>query len=101
VAGFGGMRDSRRGVTFRPRLPVAIARLRFNVVVRGRRLRVDVRHSQASYELLAGDPMDVFHHDERVRLEVGAPETRAWTAPQPGPEPTQPPGRAPARRRQR
>jgi alpha,alpha-trehalose phosphorylase len=101
VTGFGGMRDSRRGLTFRPRLPSALARLRFHVVMRGRRLRVEVRHSQATYELLEGEPMDIFHVDERVRLELGSPETRPWTAPKVGPEPTQPPGRAPARRRPR
>ncbi len=101
VAGFGGMRDSRRGLTFRPRLPTALARLRFNIVQRGCRLRVEVRHSEATYELLEGGPMDIFHHDERVHLDVGAPETRPWKAPRVGKEPTQPPGRAPARRRQR
>ena len=101
VAGFGGMRDSRRGLTFRPRLPAALAGLRFNVVMRGRRLRVAVRHSEATYELLDGEPMEVFHDDEEVRLEVGTPETRRWTAPKAGLEPTQPPGRAPARRRPR
>jgi alpha,alpha-trehalose phosphorylase len=101
VTGFGGMRDSRRGLTFRPRLPDALARLRFHVVMRGRRLRVEVRHSEATYELLEGEPMDIFHVDERVHLEVGAPEARQWAAPKAGPEPTQPPGRAPARRRPR
>jgi alpha,alpha-trehalose phosphorylase len=101
VVGFGGMRDSRRGLTFRPRLPAALARLRFNVVMRGRRLRVEVNHSKAIYELIDGEPMNIFHGDESVHLEVGSPQTRPWKAPKTGPEPTQPAGRAPARRRQR
>jgi alpha,alpha-trehalose phosphorylase len=101
VAGFGGMRDSRRGVTFRPRLPAALARLCFRVVVRGRRLQVEVKHSTATYTLIEGDPLHVFHGDEQVDLEVGAPQSRPWVAPKAGPEPTQPAGRAPARRRQR
>jgi alpha,alpha-trehalose phosphorylase len=101
VAGFGGMRDSRRGVTFRPRLPAALARLRFRVLVRGRRLQVEVKHAHATYTLLEGDPLHVFHGDEQVDLEVGSPQKRAWHAPKVGPEPTQPAGRAPARRRQR
>jgi alpha,alpha-trehalose phosphorylase len=101
VAGFGGARDSRRGVTFRPRLPAAISRLRFRVVWRGRRLRVDVRRPAVTYELLDGEPLDIFHDDERVHLEVGKPETRRWLPPAAGPEPVQPPGRAPARRRPR
>ena len=101
VVGFGGMRDSRRGLTFRPRLPAALSRLCFHVVVRTRRLRVEVGHSDATYELLEGEPMEIHHHDELIHLEVGAPEERGWTAPPTGPEPTQPPGRAPARRRRR
>jgi alpha,alpha-trehalose phosphorylase len=101
VSCFGGVRDSRRGLTFRPRLPAAITRLRFHLMWRERRLRVDVHHREASYEVLEGEPMDIFHGDERVHLRVGAPEVRTWSSPAPGPEPTQPPGRAPARRRQR
>jgi alpha,alpha-trehalose phosphorylase len=101
VAGFGGVRDSRRGLTFRPALPAALSRLCFRMVRRGRRLRVDVRHGEVTYELVSGGPMDVFHHDERIRLEEGAPETREWSPPSAGPEPTQPPGRAPRRRRRR
>jgi alpha,alpha-trehalose phosphorylase len=101
VAGFGGVRDSRRGLTFRPRLPVALARLRFRMLHRGRRLCVDVSHREVTYELVAGEPMDVFHDDERVSLTVGEPQTRTWEAPVAGPEPKQPPGREPRRRRPR
>jgi alpha,alpha-trehalose phosphorylase len=101
VAGFGGVRGSRRGLMFRPRLPSALARLRFRMVQKGRRLRVEVTHNEVRYELLEGEPIDVFHHDERVALEIGKPQVRRWHAPAAGPEPTQPPGRAPARRRPR
>jgi alpha,alpha-trehalose phosphorylase len=101
VAGFGGVRDSRRGLTFRPQLPVAITRLRFRLMHEGRRLCVDVRHNEVTYELVAGEATNVYHHDERVRLEPDKPQTRTWTAPAAGPEPRQPPGRAPARRRPR
>jgi alpha,alpha-trehalose phosphorylase len=82
-------------------LPAALSRLRFRMVRRGRRLRIDVRHGEVTYELMSGEPMDVFHHDERIRLEEGAPQTREWSPPSAGPEPTQPPGRAPRRRRRR
>jgi alpha,alpha-trehalose phosphorylase len=101
VSGFGGMRDSRRGLMFRPRLPVALTRLRFRVLRRGRRLCVDVRHGEVTYELVEGEPMDIFHDDERVSLEVGQPQTREWEIPAGGPEPRQPPGREPRKRRPR
>ena len=99
VAGFGGARMSHRGLMFRPRLPPHIARLRFRLLVRGQRLRVDIRHSEVTYEVVDGEPFELFHDDERVLVEAGKPETRPWTAPDAGPEPVQPPGRAPARRR--
>jgi alpha,alpha-trehalose phosphorylase len=101
VAGFGGARDSRRGMTFRPRLPAALSRLCIRSIWRGRRIRLEITHNEARYELLEGDPMDVFHHDERVHLELGKRQVRHWTAPQVGPEPVQPPGRSPLRRRPR
>jgi alpha,alpha-trehalose phosphorylase len=98
VGGFGGARLSHRGLMFRPRLPQHIARLRFRLMLQGRCLRVDIRHSEVTYELADGDTFELFHDDERVRVEPGKPQTRPWVAPDAGPEPVQPPGRAPARR---
>ena len=40
VAGFGGMRDYDGELTFAPRLPARLGRLRFRLVYRGRRLEV-------------------------------------------------------------
>src|SRR3954466_12023313 len=59
VAGFGGMRDFGGDLSFRPRLPAALARICFRVLYRGRSLKVEVTHAQASYELLSGDPIDL------------------------------------------
>ena len=42
VAGFGGMRDHGGKLTFRPRLPDALTRLRFRLMFRGRGLLVEV-----------------------------------------------------------
>ena len=49
-------------------LRTPLTRLRFRIVCRGRRLCVDVRHSDVTYELMEGEPMDVFHDDERISL---------------------------------
>jgi alpha,alpha-trehalose phosphorylase len=66
---------------------------------RGRRLLVDVRQDQARYTLVDGDPLEILHHGERVTLNRSRPLTRS-IPPAPTLEPpTQPPGRAPARRR--
>jgi alpha,alpha-trehalose phosphorylase len=102
VAGFGGMRCFGGELSFRPRLPAALSRLAFRVMYRGACLRVTVTHSEAVYELMSqGDPLTVRHDDEVVTVREGEPVTRAWSVPDAGPEPRQPAGRAPARRRPR
>jgi alpha,alpha-trehalose phosphorylase len=97
VAGFGGMRDDD-GLTFGPRLPAALTMLRFRMAFRGRLLRVTVRHAEATYELISGDPLEVAHHGEPIRLEMGAPVVTEIAPIQSTPRPRQPVGRAPARR---
>jgi alpha,alpha-trehalose phosphorylase len=101
VAGFGGMRDHADGLSFNPRLPAALARLEFRVRYRGRSLRVEVRRGEVHYEIVEGDAMDIRHDGERVALPPGEPITRKWQLPDTGPEPRQPPGREPKRRRPR
>jgi alpha,alpha-trehalose phosphorylase len=97
VAGFGGMRDYGGDLSFRPRLPAALARLAFRVRYRDRGIKVSVTHGEVTYELIDGEPLRIFHEDEPFMLETTV--TRKWTLPDAGPQPTQPPGRAPARRR--
>jgi alpha,alpha-trehalose phosphorylase len=103
VLGFGGMRDhgadpeSHRGLTFAPRLPEALTRLCFRVVYRGRRLRVTIRREEATYELLRGEPLELEHHDERITLQTGRPETRPIQPIKAGPAPSPPSGREPFR----
>ena len=98
VAGFGGMRDHGGRLTFAPRLPAALSRLAFRLMFRGRRLRVDIRPHEATYELLSGDALATEHHGEPVTVEPAGPVTRP-VPPAPTPEPvTQPTGRAPRHR---
>ena len=101
VAGFGGMRDHGGWLDFRPRLPAALARLEFRVRYRGRTLRVEVRRGEVHYEIIEGKAMDIRHNGERVALPPNEPVTRKWELPDAGPEPRQPPGRTPERRRPR
>ena len=99
VAGFGGMRDHFGKLTFKPRLPDALTRLRFRLMFRDRGLLVEVDSTHARYRLRFGDPLTIEHHgteyevttDEELELEI--PKLR------PRGNPTQPPGRTPARRR--
>jgi alpha,alpha-trehalose phosphorylase len=73
VAGFGGMRDHGDRLRFAPRLPDRFTRLRFNLLYRGRRLRVEITREGVTYELADGDPLDIVHHGADVRLRAGAP----------------------------
>ena len=52
VAGFGGMRDHGGELSFRPRLPAALARLAFRLLYRGTLPAGDDPHAAARYELV-------------------------------------------------
>jgi alpha,alpha-trehalose phosphorylase len=98
VAGYGGMRDHDRTLSFAPRLPDRLTRLAFGIRLARRRLRVEVTPSAASYVLLDGQPLTVVHHGEPIVVSVGEPVVRLIPKPPVRAAPTQPPGRAPARR---
>jgi alpha,alpha-trehalose phosphorylase len=97
VAGFGGLRFHNGYPWLSPRLPEEITKLRFTLRYRGRRLSVTIQPDGATYELLDGDPITVFHHGNRLDLhdrtvEAAIPPLGAT------PEIAQPPGRAPLHR---
>jgi alpha,alpha-trehalose phosphorylase len=98
VAGFGGMRDHGGRLSFAPRLPEELTRLRFRLGYRGRRLVVDVERQRATYSLSDGEDLEISHHGKRLTVS-GRPRTRSIPAAPPRETPSQPPGRAPARRR--
>jgi alpha,alpha-trehalose phosphorylase len=99
VMGFGGLRDHHGRLTFAPRLPSHLPRLRFSVLWRGARLRVTVTPDTATYEVSEAS-VELHHHGEPVSVTAGRPVTLAVPAlADPGPQPPSPPGRAPARRR--
>jgi alpha,alpha-trehalose phosphorylase len=98
VAGFGGMRDHEGELTFAPRLPPALARMEFRMCLRGSRFAVEIHGDRATYRLLAGKPVEIAHHGRPCTVSE-EPLTLTIPALDPGPSPTQPAGRAPARRR--
>jgi alpha,alpha-trehalose phosphorylase len=98
VAGFGGMRDYGGKLSFSPRLPGALTRLRFRLMYCDRSLLIDVNHENAVYSLLDGAPLEIGHHGEQVRLTKRKKVTLSIPPIDPGPPPTQPPGREPLKR---
>jgi alpha,alpha-trehalose phosphorylase len=98
VSGFGGLRDADGTFSFTPRLPEGLTRLAFNLFIRGRRLRVEVTHAEARYALADGDPLEIMHHGQPVRLPAGKPQARPIPAAPSRARPSQPPGREPVHR---
>ena len=98
VCGFGGMRHHDGTVSFAPRLPEGLTRLAFSLMIRGRRLHVQVTHAHARYVLDDGEPLTVMHHGEELHLLPGKAQSRPIPAAPSRPRPSQPPGREPAHR---
>ncbi|WP_455355248.1 glycoside hydrolase family 65 protein [Streptomyces sp. SYSU K217416] len=104
VVGFGGVRRRELdgggavGLAFAPRLPERLTRLTFTLLVRGRRLRVEVHPSSVRYSLGEGDPLEIRHYDETLTVTSGQAVERAVPPLAALPEPQQPRGRRPADR---
>jgi alpha,alpha-trehalose phosphorylase len=99
LAGFGGGRDHGGQLSFSPRLPEALSRICFRFQYRERCIKVEVEHEAATYTLVSGEPIEIAHHGEPLELNGEGPSMRPIP---PAPEreaPSQPPGRAPIRRR--
>jgi alpha,alpha-trehalose phosphorylase len=101
VAGLGGLRDHGGRLSFAPRLPSRIERLEFSVHWRQSRLRVVVTPDEATYSLRdGGSSLSFTHHGEALTISADTPVVRKIPALRPlTPEPHQPPGREPLRRR--
>ena len=92
VGGFGGLRHRGGTVSFAPRLPQALSRLSFSILIRGRRLRVEATHTAATYYIADGKPLDILHYGEEVQLSPGHPKVRPIEAEPARPRPSQPRG---------
>ncbi len=101
VAGFGGMRVQNGALYFSPCLPNALERLAFRLLFQDRHISLEITPTAATYRLLDGLPLRVHHHGETFTLALDEPATYPIAPIQAGPRPSQPVGRAPARRSER
>ena len=75
VAGYGGMRHTDAALSFAPRLPPALTRLAFRLVLAGRTLRVEVSRATATYSIDTGKPLQLLHHGRPIEVSVDQPAT--------------------------
>jgi alpha,alpha-trehalose phosphorylase len=95
VAGFGGMRDFGPRLTFMPRLPDQITRLRYRLGFRHRVIEVTVTSKSAAYTLHSGEPLTIAHHGEEVEVTTEDTVERPIPPAKPGKAPRQPKHRGP------
>ncbi|HEX4831296.1 MAG TPA: glycosyl hydrolase family 65 protein [Trebonia sp.] len=98
VGGFGGMRCTGEGLSFRPQLPPGISGLSFRLRYRDRVVQVSVRDGSAQYTLKSGDPLTVRHYGDTVTVGTEPVSLDIPSVP-PLPAPSQPAGRVPQSRR--
>jgi alpha,alpha-trehalose phosphorylase len=101
VVGFGGVRDEGAKLRFRPQLPEAIDRLRFNLRWRGLKVRVDISRQEVTYSLRDGEDatLTIYHEGNEVTLRGGESVSRPITPVTPLlARPKQPVGREPVAR---
>ena len=103
VAGFGGLRDCREDLLFRPQLPAGWRRLAFAVRFRGQRLRVEITPGKATYSVDGDTAIRLLHcsrdDGDELTVKPGRSVTRKWRAVEPStPRPTRARRRAGARR---
>ena len=103
VAGFGGLRDDDGVLSLDPQLPTGISRLRFRLRWKDFRLTVDVNHENVTYTVRDGPhaALTIRHAGEELELSTHDASTVALRKRKPLlPEPKQPLGREPLRRRE-
>jgi alpha,alpha-trehalose phosphorylase len=75
VYGFAGMRDYNGHLSFHPKLPQTVKRLRFPLMIQGQRLEVDIQEETATYLLRQGTQLAIAHQGKDIQLLEGMPVT--------------------------
>ena len=86
VYGFAGFRDGFGRISFRPCLPDDWMQLSFSLLIRGRRLHVEIDHALTTYRLLEGEALTFEHAGEALTVSPSVPSA-ARPTPVSRPEP--------------
>lgn len=75
IYGFAGLRDDNGHLSFCPRLPKVIKRLRFSLTVRGQRLQIEIEEKTVTYCLQQKTQLSIEHQGKTIDLIAGNPVT--------------------------
>jgi alpha,alpha-trehalose phosphorylase len=67
------MRDTNGRISFNPRLPERLGRVRFSLTIRGQELVVDLTQETVTYLLQKGSTLTIAHQGRDVELSVNSP----------------------------
>lgn len=81
VEGLGGLRHRGGKLSFAPRVPEGWQRIAFRLAIGTRQLEVELTPTHARYRLVAGDDLELRHHDRLVSLGSHAPEVTVSSRP--------------------
>ena len=84
VYGFAGLRDTGGRIGFQPCLPEAWGRMSFTLCIRGRTIRVELDHDAATYSLLEGEELTLWHEGKRLNLSAAEPSVTRTIRPPAG-----------------
>jgi len=73
VYGFGGMRETEKGLSFHPVVPKGWNRLRFSLMYRGSRLSCEFGQDRSVYRLVEGKSLRIVHEGKQYRITREAP----------------------------
>ena len=77
VYGFAGLRDDQDQLSFDPRLPQQWDGMRFQVIVGGQEIEIDLNHDIALYTLRQGPDLEIRHQERTLLLRAGETATVA------------------------
>jgi alpha,alpha-trehalose phosphorylase len=97
VAGFAGLRERGGTVGFAPRLPSGMTRLVITLLMRQRRVCIEITPDTTTYRLINGEPLPILHDGIPGTVSTETPLVQSTYKAPPSEPPTQPFGREPLR----
>ena len=76
VYGFAGLRDYDGKIRFNPVAVGQISRVTFPLTIRGSTIQIDIKKESATYSLIEGEEITIWHGEDEIHLTKAAPVTK-------------------------